>query len=123
MAKDQTKRLAPTTIQEDKDVLAAIQALSPAYAPANSACAVTALSTAQGVMITAQATEVQKTADADAARDTANGKEWAFHNLILEAKNQVIAQYGSDSDQVQAIGLKKKSEYNKPTKPKTPATK
>jgi hypothetical protein len=50
----------------------------------------------------------------EAARDAANAAEWALHNLILGAKDQVIAQYGEDSDQVQAIGLKKKSEHKRP---------
>ena len=71
-------------------------------------------------MTTAQATEVQKEGEADAARDAANTSEWAFHNKVLEAKKQVAAQYGSDSDQLQAIGLKKKSEYKKPAKKKQP---
>ena len=121
MAKDQTKRLEPKTIQEDKDVVAAITTLAPAYAPANAAYSLANLNTAQSGMATAQATEVQKQGEADAARDTANTAEWAFHNKVLEAKKQVAAQYGSDSDQLQAIGLKKKSEYSKPTK-KKPAT-
>ena len=121
MAKDQTKRLSPVIVQEDKDVVAAIATLSPAYAPANAAYSLANLTTAQTTMVTSQNTEVQKQGELDAARDTANANEWAFHNKILEAKKQVAAQYGSDSDQLQAIGLKKKSEYKKPTK-KKPAT-
>lgn len=104
-------------------MVAALQTLAPVYAPANTAYTIANLMTAQGAMTTAQGVEVQKVGEAEAARDAANTKEWTYHNLVLEAKKQVIAQYGSDSDQVQAIGLKKKSEYNKPTKPKTPATK
>ena len=121
MAKDQTKRLQPSILKADKDAVAAIATLSPAYAPANTAYSLANLQTAQTSMTTAQATEVQKEADAMAARDTANTKEWAFHNAVLEAKRQVQAQYGSDSDQVQAIGLKKKSEYKKPATPKPAA--
>ena len=34
--------------------------------------------------------------------------------MLLGAKDQVIAQYGSDSDQVQSLWLKKKSEYKAP---------
>ena len=123
MAKDQTKRLAPATIQEDKDVVAAMQTLTPTYAPANTAYSIANLMTSQGAMTTAQGVEVQKVGEAEAARDAANTKEWAYHNLVLEAKKQVIAQYGSDSDQVQAIGLKKKSEYKKPSKPTPSAPK
>ena len=120
MAKDQTKRLKAVIVQEDKDVVAAIATLSPAYAPANAAYTLANLNTAQTAMTTAQNTEVQKKGEYDAARDGANAKEWLFHNAVLEAKKQVAAQYGSDSDQLQAIGLKKKSEYKKPSKKKTP---
>ena len=120
MAKDQTKRLNPAVLQEDKDVVAAITTLAPVYAPANAAYSLVNLQAASTAMGSAQATEVQKVADAAAARDAANAKEWAFHNTVLEAKRQVAAQYGSDSDQLQAIGLKKKSEYAKPVrKPKS----
>ncbi|MCS7226483.1 MAG: hypothetical protein NZ821_05760, partial [Gloeomargarita sp. SKYB31] len=58
-----------------------------------------------------QALEVQALAAAKAARDEANRSEWRFHNLVLGAKEQVIAQYGRDSLQVQALGLRRKSEY------------
>ncbi len=120
MAKDQTKRLKPAVLQEDKDVVAAVATLAPVYAPANAAYSLVNLQGAQTTMTTAQNTEVQKQGELDAARDTANTNEWAFHNKVLEAKKQVAAQYGSDSDQLQAIGLKKKSEYKKPAKKPTP---
>jgi hypothetical protein len=122
MAKDQNRRLNPKDVQDDKAVLAALATLSPAYAPANAAYTLANLTTAQTAMTTAQNTEVQKKGEYDAARDGANAKEWLFHNAVLEAKKQVAAQYGSDSDQLQAIGLKKKSEYKKPSKKKTPPT-
>ena len=124
MAKDQTKRIKPTIIQQDKDTLAAIKTLTPAYAPSDAQYSAANLTTAETAMTTSQETEVQKEGEAAAARDTANTAEWAFHNRIQGAKTQVIAQYGEDSDQVQAIGLKKKSEYKKPASRKTaPAAK
>ena len=69
----------------------------------------------QTAMAAAQATETQKQGDADAARDAANAAEWAFHNLILNAKDQVKAQFGADSDEWQALGMRKKSERKKPS--------
>jgi hypothetical protein len=57
-------------------------------------------------------------ADLDAARDDATAAEWEFHNALLEAKNQVKAQYGPDSNELQGLGLKKKSEFKSPG-PKT----
>ncbi len=62
----------------------------------------------------AQATEAQKQNEADAARDAATAAEWAFHNVILEGKNQVKAQYGENSDQYAGLGLTKKTERKSP---------
>jgi hypothetical protein len=114
MAFDQTRRLRPAVVQQDIDTLSAIKTLTPTYAPSDVRYAVATLNTAQTSMGTAQGVEVTKKGEFEAARDAANAAEWALHNLILGAKDQVIAQYGEDSDQVQAIGLKKKSEHKRP---------
>ena len=119
MAQNQNHRLTPKIIQEDVDTLSAIQGMT-GYAPANPAFALTALTAKQTTMNTAQATETQKQGDADAARDAAAKAEWAFHNAILDAKTQVSAQFGADSDQWQAIGMTKKSERKKPVRKKSP---
>jgi hypothetical protein len=47
---------------------------------------------------------------------------WDFHYAVLEAKSQVKAQFGADSNELQAVGLKKKSEYKSPKARKTPST-
>jgi hypothetical protein len=46
-------------------------------------------------------------------RDASRQAERRFHNAMLDAKTQVITQYGANSDEVQALGLKKRSEYKK----------
>ena len=124
MAFDQTKRLKPSVLQKDVDAFLAIKTLTPAYAPSDARFTVALMTTGQTNMGTAQGTEVTKKGEFAAARDAANAAEWAFHNLVIGARDQVRAQYGEDSDQVQAIGLKKKSEHKRPgpRKPKTPAT-
>jgi hypothetical protein len=105
---NKTNRLKPALIQADRDAFAALQGVA-GYAPANLAYAMTAITAAQASLIAAQQAEVQA-----AARDAAVAREWEFHDMMLGAKDQVIAQYGKDSDEVQALGLKKKSEYNRP---------
>ncbi len=57
-----------------------------------------------------------------AARDDATSAECDFHNVIIAAKQQVVAQYGVDSDEVQSVGLTKKSERAKPTRTTRPAS-
>jgi len=120
MAKDQTRRIQPSIIQSDRDALAAIAGIT-GYTPANAAYTLTKLQNAGGAMDTAQETETQKQADADSARDDATAAEWDFHNAILGAKDQVKAQFGADSNEWQALGLTKKSEFAKPSAKAQPA--
>lgn len=71
-------------------------------------------------METKQTDFAQKQAATDAARDDAVAAERDFHDFILGAKDQIKAQYGKDSNEVQSMGLKKKREYLSPRrKPKT----
>ena len=55
---------------------------------------------------------------AEAARDDEVAAQWAFHDFIIGARTQVKAQCGDSSNQVQSVGLKKKSEYKSPAKKK-----
>jgi hypothetical protein len=110
VAKDETKRLNPSVLEADKASFAALQTIAN-YAPANPAYASAAVTAAHAELLAAQAAEVQTAATAAAARDNAAAKEWHFHNLILGVKDQVTAQFGRDSNEVQALGRKKASEY------------
>ncbi len=118
MAADQTRRLSPSILQADIDTLDALRGIT-GYNPVNSECAITALLVKADAQKSAQATETRKQGEADAARDDAVAAEWAFHNVMLAAKDQVKAQFGGDSNEWQALGLTKKSEKAKPH-PKTP---
>jgi hypothetical protein len=110
MAKNETKRLTPAQLQADRDTFAALQS-NRLYNPANSAFAIDAITTVHTGLNSDQQAETQTIAAAAAARDNAVAREWEFHNLILGAKDQVVAQFGRDSNEAQAVGLKKKSEY------------
>ncbi len=115
MAKNQSKRISPAVLQADLDALSALQGISD-YTPANAAYAKTAVAARQTAMKAAQDAELAAQNALAAARDAAAAAEWEFHNAMLGVKEQVIAQYGKNSDQVQALGLKKKSEYKAPTR-------
>jgi hypothetical protein len=110
MAKDQSKRLKSNLLEADKASAAALQTIAD-YAPANQTYTIAALSAAQAALDAAQRQEAQTAAAAAAARDEAVAREWEFHNLILGAKDQVVAQFGRDSAEVQSVGLKRASEY------------
>jgi hypothetical protein len=120
MATNETRRLRPSDLQADQDAFAAIQDISD-YAPANKNYTVTKIQALKDGMDTADDKETQADAAAKAARDNATAAEWDFHNAMLAAKQQVIAQYGADSNEVQSVGLTKKSERARPSRQKAPA--
>ena len=115
MPKDTTKRLKPSILIADRNSLTALANITN-YAPVNPAFAVAALNALQTELIAAQAAETQAAAAAAAARDNANAKEWAFHEAIIGMRDQVVAQFGRDSDQAQTIGRKKESERKAPSR-------
>jgi hypothetical protein len=110
MTKNGTKRIKPSLLQTDKECLGALKRLS-GYAPVNLSYALDVLEKTFDDLNAAQQAESQAIAAAAAARLKAVSKEWDFHVLVLGAKDQVVAQFGRDSDEAAAVGLKKKSEY------------
>ena len=115
MSNNPTRRIPPATLQADLESFAALQAITD-YAPANSAYSIAAITAAKQNMEAKQTAETQAAAAYETTRDAATDGEWEFHNLVTGAKTQVEAQYGSNSDQIQSVGRKKKSEYARPTR-------
>ena len=120
---NENKRLKPAQIEADRTSFAALQTID-GYAPANAAFTLAKATEAEAAVRSAQAAEAQAEAALAAARDAAVAREWEFHNLMIGAKDQVMAQFGRDSNEVQAVGRKKASERKAParrTKPSAPA--
>ena len=120
MAKDQTVPVGGDSLKADADALAALAKISD-YTPANADFTLTKLNAASDALQEAADAFAQAEANWQAARDNSVAAQWEFHNTMLGAKQQVLAQYGDDSDEAQSVGLKKKSERAKPTKTKTAA--
>ena len=110
---DETTRIKPAQIEADVRSLTALQTMT-GYAPANQDYTAAAVTAAHASMQSARAAETQAEAAYAAARDNAAAREWEFHNLILGVKDQVTAQFGRNSNEVQALGLKKSSERKAP---------
>ena len=122
MAKDESKRIRPAVLDADDAALAAVQALT-GYAPANPDFSTQSLTTAHAEMVAAQTAESQADAALATARDAAVAKEWAYHNKIVGMRDSVAAQFGRDSDEVQAVGRKRESERKTPgRRPSPPPT-
>jgi hypothetical protein len=117
MAKNETKRIKPALLQTDKECFAAIETLG-GYSPINARYELEALRKMRDHLSGAHEAETQAISAAAIARQNAMAKEWEFHNLMLGAKDQVVAQFGRDSNEAEAVGLKKKSDYKTRTRKK-----
>jgi hypothetical protein len=113
MARNQSKRLPPGKIEADESVFSALQTIK-SYTPINSAYSLEAVKAAHEGLRSSHEAEAEAQVQAQAARNESVAREWEFHNLMLGVKEQVIAQFGKDSAEVAALGLKRKSEYKTP---------
>lgn len=120
MARNENRRLSPATLAEDEETLNALKKIQ-GYTSSNSDYSVEAIEQSQNRMRESQAKEDQGIAALATLRDIATRDEWDRHKRILGAKDQIRAQFGKDSLQIQEIGLKRPSEY-KPRRPKAKPT-
>ena len=118
MAEQNTRPLSPKHLQDDLDAYAALKGIS-GYTPSNPAFALAKGTAAKTTMEAAEEKSAQDAATAAASRDDEVAAQWSFHDFVLGAKTQVKAQFGDSSNEIQALGLKKKSEYKNPSKKKT----
>lgn len=119
MARNQSKRLPPVKIEADENGFAALQAITD-YTPINPAYSLEAVAGVHAELESLRQAEAEAAKAAAAARTRTVAKEWEFHNLMLGVKEQVIAQFGKDSKEMQALGLKRKSEYKSPKRRTAP---
>ena len=116
------RRLAPQRVQSDIDAYLAIKAI-PDWNPLKPEYSLEAIACGHDALRATQETELHAQHALDAARDALIREQRDFHERILGAKDQARAMYGSDSDQVAALGLKKKSDKKSPTRaPRVKAT-
>ena len=117
MAKKKLARLSQRILSKDREIAEAVLGLQD-YTPANKDFTAQRLREALGKLEEAEGAEAAAQKAAAKARDEAVRIEAEFHELILGTKRQVIAQYGDDSDEITALGMKKKSErrYGRPRK-------
>jgi hypothetical protein len=115
------RRLRSTVVTADLDALSALRDLND-YRPHNPDHQTDAAAVHATALLQAREHEARIARTLSAARDAVQAAEWALHNAMLGVKAEVTAQYGANSDQVQAIGLKKKSDYRRPSRrPAVPA--
>jgi hypothetical protein len=112
--------LRPQNISQDITSFHGLPTIST-YDTTRTDASATNLQQAYQAMLAQQQAETERLALYRAAADAARLAEWEFHNTVLAMKEVVRGQYGLDSDQAQAIGLKKKSDRKRPTRKKSVA--
>ena len=88
----------------------------PDYVPINPEHSVEAATLCYEELLAAEEALIHADNTAAAARDTVRRARWKLQNVIVGAKGEVKVRYGLDSNEVAAIGLKKKSERSKASK-------
>lgn len=112
MKRIETKRLAADLTATNLKCNAKIQSLK-GYKSAKEEFSAAELADAEKELTEARKQEAQAEQAMSSARNRAVAAEWDLHNKILGAKKQVVALYGEDSDEVHAVGLKKKSDWKR----------
>ena len=112
------RRLSPQNLNQDVDAYNGFKTID-SYSTKRINATPEALQQAYQAMLAQQQAETEKLALYRAAADAARLAEWEFHNAVLAMKEVVKGQFGSDSDEAQAVGLKKKSDRKRPVRQKT----
>jgi hypothetical protein len=117
---DTSRRLSPDVITQDIQSLNGLKAIHD-YKSIRPEASLDALQMAYQFMLLQQQLLTERQAAYKATADAVKQSEWAFHNAVLAMKETVRGQYGSDSNEVQTVGFKKKSNRKRPTKAKVVA--
>jgi hypothetical protein len=109
------RRLSPQVIGQDIDSLHGLKTINE-YVTLRPEASNANLQQTYQIMLEQQQHETETLALHRAAADAARLAEWEFHNAVLAMKEVVRGQYGSDSNEAQSVGLKKKSDRKRPTR-------
>jgi hypothetical protein len=110
---DFSRRVSAKTIDADIDAFHGLSFINN-YTPVRSEATPEALKAGYEAMLAKQQQETELMAAIKATSDAARLAEVEFHDRVMAMKETVRGQYGPNSDEAQAIGYKKKSEYKRP---------
>jgi len=117
MSKTRNNRISLQILKADEEAFFGLRSIED-YKPANPAYSLEAVTAIYERYRRAIEAEIVANNAAAEARDevTLAGKE--LHLTMIEVKTQVKAVYGEDSNQIAAMGLKKKSDRKLPSREK-----
>lgn len=110
MAKRPKRFLASDALEADLAALVALRALDD-YTPNNPSVSIEKLNLLHARLREAADKDVLADNAKAAAQSAHMDAQWDLHEAMLTVKAAVMSQYGPDSDAIQSLGLKKKSEY------------
>jgi len=108
-----SRRLSAKTITADIKALHGLSAVDK-YTAIRPEASAKNLEQVYSSMIASQKKEVELIATTKSAVDAARQAEIEFHAAVLAMKETIRGQFGPNSDEAQAVGYKKKSEYKRP---------
>ena len=112
MSSTQSGRVPPQVLADDIQAFHALATIQ-GYAPHDPGLKLEAITAAFGELSADQAAFVRAQVAQDAARDKLANSEQNAHKKMLGVKDSVCSQYGDDSNEYAALGMKKKSERKK----------
>jgi hypothetical protein len=107
------RKISQKVLRKDMETHSAIQGFAT-YSPTNPSITHVSLSDLSSKLLSLQSKSVQMETTYNATIDSLRSAERAFHDAIMTSKVAVLGQYGMDSNEAKAIGLKRTSEYKKP---------
>lgn len=107
------RKISQKVLRKDMDTHSAIQGFAT-YSPTNPLITHESLSDLSAQLLSLQTRSVQAETTYNAIVDSLRSAERAFHDAIMTSKVAVLGQFGKDSNEAKAIGLKRISEYKKP---------
>lgn len=114
-SKNQTRPVNDKIIASDEHVLSALAQIAN-YNPLKPECAVNKIAELHAEYEKCHEAHTAAESALMTATDHLAVAGWNFHNVVLQAKEQIRAQFGSDSVEIQSLGLKRASERKRPVR-------
>jgi hypothetical protein len=118
MAQNSNRKLPQEVLLADLDTFTGLKTVG-GYKPSNENYRVENIQIVKDAMENLQTEQLQLETQLATVRNLANKKENEFHELMIGAATSVEAQFGRDSNELQAVGRKKLSDYKKRKAKKT----
>ena len=115
-----SRRISAKTISADINAYHGLSTII-GYASKRVEATPKSLELAYNDMLAKQKREAELAANMKSAADATRQAEVEFHAAVLAMKESVRGQFGPNSDEAQAVGYKKKSEYKRPRRRAQPA--